>query len=658
MNTDLTKVLLGTALAMMLPCIAAAQSQGPRTPPTNAMDPNSIGDSVTGGGSATLMIYLRDEYGAAPASAPIFTVDSLTFNSSNPAPPRPFEGGWVLTGLRPRDEYDIEVSVVGYKVAHKYVIMPDLPPGAAGGAVSTTVIIYLQPENGSGDSLAPMDGTILAPRAEKEVQHALKDLNANNLKSAEKHAGKAVEMAPGNPYVNYLMGMCYLRMNELPKAKASLEKSVSLDPKRAPALLALGMLRYREGDYPGAIQLLEQATQLDASAWKAEWMLASCYLHASNYAKARESAEKAIKVGKISATPVQLLLGEALAGLNQREGAIEAFEAYLKAYPKYPAAAQIRDWISILKQPPTVAQPSAAASAAGGSATAPKPTNRTVAALSAGLPLPAVELPPKNNWAPPDIDSVHPPVASGASCPLPEIMQAAGKSAVDLVTDIQKFSAIEDSQSVEIKRDEQLETPVTRRFNYLVLINDSRPHLPEVTEYRTQISGPPEPTGYMEDGAPVLALAFHPDFRNDFAWTCEGLGEWNNQPTWLVHFEQRPDRPISRLRAVELSNAEYALPLKGRAWISKTGGHILHLETDLVRPINAIDLKREHFSVDYEPVSFRSHHVSLWLPQNVDVYLQYQGHFLHHYHRYTDFTLFWVGSTQKIEEPKEADQKP
>jgi tetratricopeptide (TPR) repeat protein len=657
MNARLSRVLLGAMFVFTLPGAAAAQGQGPRTPPPNAMDPNSIGDSVTGGGSATVMIYLRDEYGAAPASAPIFTVNSLTFNSSNPAPPRPFEGGWVLNGLRPRDEYDIEVSVLGYKVAHKYVIIPDVPPGVPEGPV-TTVIIYLKPENGSDDSLAPMDGTILAPRAEKEAQHALKDLNSNNLKSAEKHAGKAVEMAPGNPYVNYLLGICYLRMNNLPQAKASLEKSVSLDPKRAPALLALGMLRYREANYPGAIQLLEQAAQLDTAAWKTEWMLTSCYLHETNYAKARDSAEKAIKVGKANATPVQLLLGEALAGLNQPAGAIQAFETYLKAYPKDPAAAQIRNWISILKQPPEAAQPSSAASASGSSVSSPKPENRDATALPGGLPLNAVELPPKENWAPPDIDSVHPPVASGATCPLPQIMQEAGKSALDLVADIQKFSAIEDSQSVEIRRNEQLETPETRRFNYLVLINDSRPDLPEVTEFRTLISGPPEPAGYIEDGAPVLALAFHPDFRNDFAWTCEGLGEWNNQPTWLVHFEQRSDRPISRLRALEFPNAEYPLPLKGRAWISKSGGHILHLETDLVNPINAIDLKREHFSVDYEPVSFRLHHVSLWLPQNVDVYLQYQGHFLHHFHHYSNFTLFWVGSSQKIGKPKGADKQP
>src|SRR5579864_5392089 len=553
MDKHFNRLLFQVLLLIALPITTAAQSQPPRTPPANAMDPNSIGNSNTGGGSATLMIYLRDEYGASPVSAPIFTVNSMTFNSANPAPPRPFEGGWVLTGLRPRDEYDIEVSISGYKVAHQYIIMPDLPPGAGGGSVSTTAIIYLKPENEASDPLAPSPGVVLAPRAEKEVQHALKDLGSNNLSSAQKHAGKALEMAPGNPYVNYLLGMCYLRMNKLPEAKSSLEKSVSLDPRRAPALQALGMLRYREEDYAGASQMLEQAVQLDANAWKAAWMLASCEIHQHDYQKARIAAEQAIKAGKESAGPVQLLLGEALAGLGEREKAITAFESFLAAYPKDPSASQIQDWIASLKQAPpaAVSAPTAAATPDGSSAAVSKPAMELTTSLPAKLPSPTAELPPKENWAPPDVDSSHPPVAAASACSLPKIMQDAAKTAVELVSDVQKFSATEDFQSVEIKRSEQLETPEMRKFDYMVLLDDSRPHLPEVSEFRTRISGPDMPTGFLADGAPVLALAFHPDFRDDFNWTCEGLGAWNNQPAWIVHFEQRADRPTSRLRAIE-----------------------------------------------------------------------------------------------------------
>ena len=65
---------------------------------------------------------------------------------------------------------------------------------------------------------------------------------------------------------------------------------------------------------------------------------------------------------------------------------------------------------------------------------------------------------------------------------------------------------------------------------------------------------------------------------------------------------------------------------------------------------------REHFSVDYGQVSFRTHNVDLWLPENVDSYIQYQGHFLHYYHHFSNFKLFWVGASQKISDPKEASR--
>jgi len=56
-------------------------------------------------------------------------------------------------------------------------------------------------------------------------------------------------------------------------------------------------------------------------------------------------------------------------------------------------------------------------------------------------------------------------------------------------------------------------------------------------------------------------------------------------------------------------------------------------------------------------VRFREHNVRLWLPQTVDTYMQYQGHFWHFYHRYSDFKLFWVGASQKISQPKEETQQ-
>jgi hypothetical protein len=102
----------------------------------------------------------------------------------------------------------------------------------------------------------------------------------------------------------------------------------------------------------------------------------------------------------------------------------------------------------------------------------------------------------------------------------------------------------------------------------------------------------------------------------------------------------------------------YPMPLKGRAWISEKDGHVMHMDTDLMHPMPEIGLVRQHFAIDYGPVSFQTHKVQLWLPESVDVYYQYRGHFRQSYHRYTNFKLFWVGTSQEIGKPKQTEQKP
>ena len=72
-----------------------------------------------------------------------------------------------------------------------------------------------------------------------------------------------------------------------------------------------------------------------------------------------------------------------------------------------------------------------------------------------------------------------------------------------------------------------------------------------------------------------------------------------------------------------------------------------------MRPVEPVGLKRQHFVIEYAPVSFTAHKVTLWLPESVDVYIQYQSHYLHHQHRFSNFKLFWVGTSQKIEPPKQ-----
>ena len=606
-----------------------------------------------GQGSGSITIYVRNELGEPLTIPPQITITSnlMGMPVSN-IPQQTGDDGWLFDGLTVGDEYEIQVRAEGYRPAFESVSLPAMEGS------STNVIIFVRPLGNNSEFQKPTGQFVLAPRAEKEVEHGLNDLRNQKFDSARKHFQKAMQMAPGNPYVNYVMGMVYLLSKQAARARPYLERSVSIDPKQPPSLLALGTARFQTQDYSGAVQILQEAVQLDATSWKAEWVLAGSYLRLGNYAKARDYAQQALRTGKQNASPVQLLLAEAFAGLGEREQAAKTFEDFLRRHPKDPNNARIRGYVETLRQPlaPAVV-PVAADSAATLDSSAGEPRVVSPIETSTASPAPPVDLPPKENWAPPDIDAARPFVISGAACSLPNVLQAAGKNAAQLVSDLQEFSAIEEYQSVEIKHNEQLETPETRTFNYLVLIDELRPGLIHVEESReTNLAAKDVPGPLHDEGAPARVLVFHPTFRNDFDWDCEGLGEWNDKPAWVVHFAQRQDRPTSRLAGFSTPSQLYLLPLKGRAWISENGGHVMHLETDLTRSMPELGLLRQHFAINYSPVMFQSHKVELWLPESVDVYYEFRRHYFHNYHHYTNFRLFWVGASEKMGHPKEAKQ--
>jgi tetratricopeptide (TPR) repeat protein len=655
----------GALLIACLPCTLLAQK------------PPNLNSSMMGP-TGSITVSIRDEEGR-PVTLPS-TVVSIAADA--PGGPMtqvlPQKGGedWVFTGLTPGVQYVVKVEATGFATAQQFVDMPNV------NYASVRVDFYLVPADRESRLAKPAGGAILAPRAQKEVQEGIKDLAANRIHSAQKHLAKALKMAPGNPLVNYLMGASWLRAGKVEEATRYLENAISLDPKQTQALVALGTVRYEQGDMAKAIELLKQAVESAPKLWRAHWLLAVAFLREANYQQAREQAQAALKYGKEQADPARLILGLALAKLDRRDNAIEMLSEYLKEHPDDRRADQIRGLIAKLRQP---RRPAAAAApepaveeqqqsgvrpvaaktgAPAPHVPAPEPdadlaAASTVAATAPTLP-PLAEVPGKESWLPPDVDAEKPERISGATCHLSQILREAAGHAEELVSDLEKFSATENFQEVEIGRKGGLHRPIALKFNYLVLIKHPRPHLLYINEIRTpnpadRLAGGP----LISTGVAALGLALHPDFDSDFDWKCEGMGEWKGQPAWMIHFQQRADRPPSRLHAlVATSGQEYGLALKGRVWVAANGDHLLHLETDLVRPLEPVRLEREHYSIDYGLVRFHTHPVALWLPESVDAYFRYRGHTYHQYSRFSNFELFWVGTAQKIGKAKQNPQKP
>jgi hypothetical protein len=258
----------------------------------------------------------------------------------------------------------------------------------------------------------------------------------------------------------------------------------------------------------------------------------------------------------------------------------------------------------------------------------------------------------KDAWFPLDIDQVIPPVAPEPACPLTEVLSQAGKRIDELVDNVEKFTATEVVEHQGVNRSGQLRRPEIRKFSYLVSIAQTPKGEMNVEEYRNGGWNQDQfPDQIATVGTPSLVLIFHPQYAKNFWMTCEGLGQWHEQPAWQVRFEERTDRhnPISDL---VLDGRAFGVRLRGRAWILADSYQVARLESDLADQIPKIRLRLQHEDIEYRPVHFEQGECDIWLPSTTEIYMDFRGHRFYRRHRFTDFRLFSVTFHLTVGAPK------
>jgi hypothetical protein len=256
-------------------------------------------------------------------------------------------------------------------------------------------------------------------------------------------------------------------------------------------------------------------------------------------------------------------------------------------------------------------------------------------------------------WQPPSIDLNKPSVAANASCPA-DIVERTGKRVEEFVEDVSRIAAIEHLLHEQLDEMGDALTKETRTFNYVASFMDSGEGSIAVDEYRQEHLGLGDfPDHISSSGFATLALVFHPRMRDSFEMSCEGLGELRGQPTWLVHFKQREDRP-ARMHDYRVGGVLYSLHLKGRAWITADKFQIVRIESELMNPVPQIRLAGEHQVVEYGPVPFAKRNVQLWLPQSAEIYLDFRRHRYYRKHSFDHYMLFAIDADEKQKPPAES----
>ena len=258
------------------------------------------------------------------------------------------------------------------------------------------------------------------------------------------------------------------------------------------------------------------------------------------------------------------------------------------------------------------------------------------------------------DWRPPGVDDFQPWVDPDVACPLADVLRGAGRRMEEFVGNLEKFSATERVEHQAIDATGSKKSPEVREFNYVVTVKRTSRGVFLMDEYRNGSSDPEQfPARIATQGMPAIALLFHPGLATDFDFVCEGLGGQDGRPAWLVHFVQRPDRP-GRILAYEAGGRYSSAPLKGRAWIDPGTLQVLRIETELVHPLPEVALTSQHIAIAYQPVPFPRREQKLWLPKDVELYVERRGRRYYRRHTFRDFQLFSVDTTQSIQLAKES----
>jgi tetratricopeptide (TPR) repeat protein len=468
----------------------------------------------------------------------------------------------------------------------------------------------------------------ITAKARKEYHEACAALK-KKVADVEKHLRKAVQHYPKYSVAWVTLGQVLAAQQRTDEARSACFQGSIANPGYVPAYLCLADIAARAHAWDKVLKLSDRALELDpANNAVAYEYHAAANLNLHNLAAAEKSGLRAVEIDRDHREPrVHFVLAQIYEAKGDSANEGVQLREYLRYANSPDDVAVVEQYLSKLEKQTGKGQ--AADYPSGGS-------SPEVVRLST------------RRWGPADIDEVVPPVGT-TICPLPQILKETSKRTQDLIENLQRFSANERIEQIDIGKNGKSRNATTQVVNYVAEVEENSSGYPTVKEYRSGSTGI-RTASVMDTGTAAFALIFHPTHVGNFAFRCEGLTELRASPAWQMHFEESAD-PTKPFQAIRIGGSVYLPRLKGRAWIGTDTYDVMRLETDLVSPIPQIDLQLEHQVISYAPVEFQEHHTRLWLPESTSLHITYHGRRYERVHTFSQFLLFSVDAAPVIKGP-------
>ena len=175
--------------------------------------------------------------------------------------------------------------------------------------------------------------------AESRAHLALLEARQGHYGEAIPLYRKALTLNPGMPGIRMNLGLAYYKSGDFHSAAATFDRLLQTDPKGSPAALRLvtliGLARYGAGEYARAVPYLKQAAAADPRNLSLLMLLAHSCLWSKQYQCVLDAYHQILTVNPESAE-ADMLAGEADDELKNDTGALEQFQAAIKADPTLP----------------------------------------------------------------------------------------------------------------------------------------------------------------------------------------------------------------------------------------------------------------------------------------------------------------------------------
>jgi hypothetical protein len=244
------------------------------------------------------------------------------------------------------------------------------------------------------------------------------------------------------------------------------------------------------------------------------------------------------------------------------------------------------------------------------------------------------------------------PPASGATNPLPELLDRAGSIASAFLDTISEVSCTEHLTQERVADNGKTIEKHQSTFDYLVLMSNTGGELGLVESRvgaESSKDAPEKAPLLVSNGFSMLLLVFHPYYSGSFQFS---LPKGETEPGGAlteVRFQHIPGARSPAALAVR--GREYPLEISGTAWIDSSSGIVEKISAQIGTEMEDVGLRTMHCEIEYAPVSFRIVSGTYWLPAHATVEVESRHQHWRNTHVFSAYKHFAVNTKEQMTQP-------